>query len=83
MDGGIAPRPQLLDERLERRLLMDERLPDQSLDAPRQIDPDTLAKFFGGLGVEPVSTGSGPDHRIITRDEIDPRFVVAPVTQAV
>ena len=51
--------------------------------SPRQIDPDPLAKLFGGLGVEPVSTGSGPDHRIITRDEIDPRFVVAPVTQAV
>jgi hypothetical protein len=50
---------------------------------PRQVDPDPLAKLFGSLGVEPVAAAGKPDHRIVTRDEIDPRFVVAPVAEAV
>ena len=49
----------------------------------RQVDPDPLGKLIGVLGAEPISAAGEPDHRVITRDEIDPRFVIAPVAEAV
>ena len=51
--------------------------------SPRQVDPDPLAQLISGLGVEPVTTGREPDHRIVARDEIEPGLVLAPVAEAV
>ena len=49
----------------------------------REIDPHALRKFIGILGAEPISAAVEPDHRIVSRDEIDPRFVIAPVAESV
>ena len=53
--------------------------------AEGQIDRDLLAKLFSGLvsASSRESTGSELDHRIITDDEINPSFMIAPVSQAV
>src|SRR5262249_7741002 len=51
--------------------------------APRQVDPDPLADLFSRFGVQLVSAAAGADHRVVTRDEINPGFVIAPVIEAI